>query len=213
MSSMGRSADLRRPSGAGILSALERFHLLPASMQDDKAKKRKRDDGWDSDDSDFDDLRGFERSGLALAVKDSKSLALAPSIAASLGGKTLGAKSAGAASRGVRSEGGRSLHSHSQRSAKHQKGSQHSGDRFKSKKKGTGAWARPTYRAVRLPSYRWCCSKSGNTHLTTEHLFVCLVCRGRHQGLCQGGAVCLLAPGQAADEPAAAKEQGCQGGS
>ena len=52
-------------------------------MQDDKAKKRKRDDGWDSDDSDFDDLRGFERSGLALAVKDSKSLALAPSIAAS----------------------------------------------------------------------------------------------------------------------------------
>lgn len=121
---------------------LKPFPLLPPlhlPMQDDKVKKRKRDDGWDSDDSDFDDMRGFERSGLALAVKGSKSLALAPSIAASLGGKTLGAKSAGAASRGARSEGGRSLQSQGQRSAKHQKGSQHSGDRFKSKKKGTGA--------------------------------------------------------------------------
>jgi ribosomal RNA-processing protein 12 len=150
--------------------------LLPRLVQDDKAKKRKRDDGWDSNDSDFDDLRGFERSGLALAVKDSKSLALAPSIAASLGGKTLGAKSAGAASRGARSEGGRSLQSHGQRSAKHQKGSQHSGDRFKSKKKGTGAWARPTSIASGTAgatlSLRTFCSI-----LLPEHLFA----------LCAGG--------------------------
>lgn len=104
--------------------------------QDDKLAKRKRaDDGWDSDDSDFDDLRQFERSGLALAVKGAKSVALAPSIAASLGGRTLGAKSAGG-----RTAGGRSAaSSHGERSARHAKGSQHSGDRFKAKKKGTGA--------------------------------------------------------------------------
>ena len=100
--------------------------------------KRKRDDGWDSDDSDFEDLKGFERTGLSLALKGAKSVALAPSIAASLGGKSLGAKSAGAASRSARSSGDRSQQPHGARSQKHQKGSQHSGDRFKAKKKGTG---------------------------------------------------------------------------
>lgn len=38
--------------------------------------------------------QGFERSGLSLALKGAKSVALAPSIAASLGGRSLGAKSA-----------------------------------------------------------------------------------------------------------------------
>ncbi|KAL4855011.1 RRP12-like protein [Chlorella vulgaris] len=104
----------------------------------DEKKRKRADDGWDSEDSDFEDLKGYERSGLALAVRGAKSLALAPSIAASLGGKTLGAKSTGALSRGGRSAGDRSIKSHGERSQKHQKGSQHSGDRFKAKKKGTG---------------------------------------------------------------------------
>ena len=117
----------------------------PLAPQDDRAGKRKRaDDGWDSEDSDFEGLEGFERSGLALAVKGAKSLAAAPSIAASLGNRSLGArslgaKSAGGASRGGRSVGGKSTQSHAERSQKHAKGSQHSGDRFKAKKKGTGA--------------------------------------------------------------------------
>lgn len=38
--------------------------------------------------------QGFERSGLSLALKGAKSVALAPSIAASLGGRSLGANSA-----------------------------------------------------------------------------------------------------------------------
>lgn len=117
---------------------------LPYEPLQDEKKKRKRggadDDGWDSDDSDFDDLRGFERSGLSLALKGAKSVALAPSIAASLGGRSLGAKSAGGRSTGAKSAGGRSVASHAERSAKHHKGSQHSGDRFKAKKKGTGGW-------------------------------------------------------------------------
>ncbi|PRW60392.1 ARM repeat superfamily [Chlorella sorokiniana] len=108
-------------------------------IKDDRAAKRKRyDDGWDSEDSDFEDLKGFERSGLSLALKGAKSVALAPSIAASLGGRSLGAKSAGAISRGSKLVGGKSTASHGERSAKHAKGSQHSGDRFKAKKKGTG---------------------------------------------------------------------------
>lgn len=102
-------------------------------------RKRGADDGWDSEDSDFEDLKGFERSGLSLALRGAKSVALAPSIAASLGNRSLGAKSTGALSRGGRSVGGRSVKSHGERSQKHQKGSQHSGERFKSKKKGTGA--------------------------------------------------------------------------
>jgi len=44
----------------------------------------------------------------------------------------------GAISRGGKSVGGKSAASHGERSAKHAKGSQHSGDRFKAKKKGTG---------------------------------------------------------------------------
>jgi len=118
------------------------YSLLPC-LPEQEEKKRKRgpaEDGWDSEDSDFEDLKGFERSGLSLALRGAKSVALAPSIAASLGGRSLGAKSAGAASRGGRSAGGRSQQSHGERSQKHQKGSQHSGDRFKAKKKGTGAW-------------------------------------------------------------------------
>lgn len=112
-------------------------HLSEHHLQEDKKRKR-ANDGWDSDDSDFEDLKGFERSGLSLALRGAKSVALAPSIAASLGGKSLGAKSTGAISRGARTTGGQSVKSHGERSQKHQKGAQHSGDRFKAKKKGTG---------------------------------------------------------------------------
>lgn len=134
---------------------LTRTVVASIPPQDDRAAKRKRhDDGWDSEDSDFEDLKvrscchslllilvpglawafyiigncciaapawradvrfklfcvwvppfkdiclgvptlqGFERSGLSLALKGAKSVALAPSIAASLGGRSLGAKSA-----------------------------------------------------------------------------------------------------------------------
>ena len=110
---------------------------FPHFVQEEKKKRKRADDGWDSEDSDFDDLKGFERSGLALAVKGAKSLALAPSIAASLGGKSLGAKSAGAASRGGQSSGGRSQLGQRERSQKHAKGSHQFGDRFKAKA-GTG---------------------------------------------------------------------------
>ncbi|GAB4822579.1 hypothetical protein N2152v2_009625 [Parachlorella kessleri] len=108
-----------------------------------KGGKRKRDDhGFDEDDSDFEDLKGF--TGLSLALKGAKSVALAPSIAASLGNRSLGAKSAGAktlggkylGARSAKSAGGRSARSEQQRGR--ERGMQHSGDRFRAKKKGTG---------------------------------------------------------------------------
>lgn len=95
--------------------------------------KRKRGDaeeaGFDSGDSDFEDLKGY--TGLSLALKGSKSVAQAPSIAASLGGKSLGARSQGA-----RSMGGRSRGTAADGQAK--RGGQHTGDRFKANKKGAG---------------------------------------------------------------------------
>jgi ribosomal RNA-processing protein 12 len=87
--------------------------------------KRKRgeaeDAGFDSDDSDFEDLKGF--TGLKLALKGSKSVAAAPTIAASIGAKSMGARTAG----------GRST-----KSGTGGRGSHHSGDRFKSKKAAGG---------------------------------------------------------------------------
>jgi len=85
-------------------------------------RKRNRNDGFDSEDSDFDDLKGF--SGISLALKGSKSIAQASSIAASLGGKSL-----------ARSQGGRGT---DRQGAPKARGSHHTGDRFKSRKKGTG---------------------------------------------------------------------------
>lgn len=83
-------------------------------------RKRGRGDtaGFDSDDSDFEDLKGF--SGISLALKGAKSVAQAPSIAASLAGRSIG---------------GRSVRSSKSAAPR---GAQHTGDRFKSKKKGTG---------------------------------------------------------------------------
>jgi ribosomal RNA-processing protein 12 len=103
--------------------------------------KRKRaageDHGMDSGDSDFEDLKGF--SGLELALRGSKSVAQAPSIAASLGGRSRGARTEGGRSRGGRTEGGRSRDGRTEggRSAPgDRRGAQHSGDRFKAKGKG-----------------------------------------------------------------------------
>lgn len=102
--------------------------------------KRKRnnndaaDAGFDSGDSDFEDLKGY--SGLALALKGSKSVAQAQSIAASLGGKSLGAKSMGARSMGGRSQ--RTSATAASDGKQNRRGGQHSGDRFKAKKSGAG---------------------------------------------------------------------------
>lgn len=65
-------------------------------------------------------------------------MALAPSIAASLGGRSLGAKSAGG--RSTKSAGGKSAGGRSAKGGarKDERGSHHSGERFKSKKKNTG---------------------------------------------------------------------------
>ena len=100
--------------------------------------KRKRGDaeraGFDSDDSDFEDLKGY--TGLELALKGSKSVAQAPTIAASLGGKSLGARSQGARSAGGRSRASTGGGGGGGQQAR--RGGQHTGDRFKSKKGATG---------------------------------------------------------------------------
>lgn len=102
--------------------------------------KRKRsindaaDAGFDSGDSDFEDLKGY--SGLTLALKGSKSVAQAQSIAASLGGKSLGAKSMGARSMGGRSQRTSATGAGDGKQNRH--GGQHTGDRFKAKKSGAG---------------------------------------------------------------------------
>lgn len=89
-----------------------------------KRPKRKRG-GFDSDDSDLEDLKEF--TGVDLALKGSKSVALAPTIAKSLAGRSLGA----------RSRGGRSVQSVPSDSAQTRRGAQHTGDRFKARRKGT----------------------------------------------------------------------------
>jgi ribosomal RNA-processing protein 12 len=97
--------------------------------------KRKRsnndaaDAGFDSGDSDFEDLKGY--SGLTLALKGSKSVAQTQNIAASLGGKSLGAKSMGGRSHRTSATG-----TGDKKQNRH--GGQHTGDRFKAKKSGAG---------------------------------------------------------------------------
>jgi hypothetical protein len=90
-------------------------------------RKRKDEDAWlDADDSDNEDLKGF--AGLDAAAKsvaNAKSVRFAPSIAASLAGKSAVSHKSGASNKSNRSSGT-------------QRGQQHSGDRFKAKKEGTG---------------------------------------------------------------------------
>ncbi|KAL6777299.1 hypothetical protein ACKKBF_B20970 [Auxenochlorella protothecoides x Auxenochlorella symbiontica] len=87
-------------------------------------KRRRASEHFDSDDSDFEDLRGF--SGLDLALKGAQSVARAPSLAASIGGRSAAARSAGGAS--ARSARGRG--------AGGARRAQHTGERFKSAKAG-----------------------------------------------------------------------------
>lgn len=87
--------------------------------------KRKRGEaeaaGFDSDDSDFEDLKGL--SGLSLALRGTKSVGQAKSIAMSLGGKTLSKRSVPG-------------DHHSEKGQPRGRGGQHTGDRFKSQKGG-----------------------------------------------------------------------------
>lgn len=103
----------------------ERGRMIVKDDDDGKKKKRKRrTDGFDSEDSDFEDLKGF--SGMDLALKGAKSVAMAPSIAASLGGKSMGGRSMGG-----RSMGGRSTKSTPPSGGGNNR---HSGDRYKANK-------------------------------------------------------------------------------
>ena len=97
-------------------------------------KKRSRNEaeaaGFDSDDSDFEDLKGY--TGLSLALRGAKSIAQAPSISASLGG---------GGNKSTRSISGKSMakSEHSRGGGEQaRRGGAHSGDRFKSKKKAGG---------------------------------------------------------------------------
>lgn len=98
-----------------------------------KAKRKRAGEGFliDSDDSDFDDLRGYA-PGVERALRGAKSVHFAPSVggASARSGRTLGGRSAGGASAksGASSGGGR--------------GQQHSGERFKPKKGGAGGDAK-----------------------------------------------------------------------
>ncbi|PNW69821.1 hypothetical protein CHLRE_19g751197v5 [Chlamydomonas reinhardtii] len=101
-----------------------------------RKRRRGRDaSGYDSDDSDFDDLKGV--ADLKYAMKkagESKSVRFAE--AKSQGGRSMGGRSAGGRSEGGRSAGGRSAGGRSEggRSTASRGGkSAHSGDRFKAK--------------------------------------------------------------------------------
>jgi ribosomal RNA-processing protein 12 len=124
-----RAAAARQSRGDGADQSLEHAADGRLVIEDEEAKgrakalkrKRGREEGWlgDSDDSDMEDMKSF--AGLSAAMKsvaNAKSVRFAPSIAASLGGKSK------AGSMGGKSVGGRSA--------------QHSGDRYKPKKAGTG---------------------------------------------------------------------------
>ncbi|KIZ06209.1 Ribosomal RNA-processing protein 12 [Monoraphidium neglectum] len=89
----------------------------------------------DSDDSDYDDLRGYG-PGIERALAGAKSVRFAPSAA---GGQSAGGRSAGGRSRGgASSAGGRGRGSVRGGSVAGGRGQQHSGDRFKPKTGGTG---------------------------------------------------------------------------
>ena len=88
------------------------------SEENKDAKKRGRDaflDGFDSDDSDIEDIRSIH--GASLALKGTTSVARASSYAGTV--RSVGQNTSG-------------------KRKKNERGSNHSGDRFKSKSKGTG---------------------------------------------------------------------------
>ncbi|GBF99810.1 hypothetical protein Rsub_12563 [Raphidocelis subcapitata] len=89
----------------------------------------------DSEDSDYDDLRGYG-PGIERALVGAKSVRFAPSAA---GGASAGGRSAGGRSAGGRSAGGRSARGGGRGGGR---ASQHSGDRFKPKRGETGGDAK-----------------------------------------------------------------------
>ncbi len=95
-------------------------------------RKRRGDDNFDSDDSDYEDLRGV--AGLDAAVRDAnKSAAVRRAVAAgtgSVGGHTV--KTQGGKSQGDKSRGGQTT------ASKKQGPSLHSGERFKAKSTSGG---------------------------------------------------------------------------
>jgi hypothetical protein len=128
-----RAAAARQRQGNGADKDLPHAADGRLVIEDEEAKgrakalkrKRGREEGWlgDSDDSDMEDMRSF--AGLSAAMKsvaNAKSVRFAPSIAASLGGKSKAGSMGGKSRAG--SVGGRSA--------------QHSGERYKPKKSGTG---------------------------------------------------------------------------
>ncbi|GIL82209.1 hypothetical protein Vretifemale_11129 [Volvox reticuliferus] len=129
----GRGDEFSRDPGTGKLVINE---------DDDEGgggKKKRRHagvdvDGYDSDDSDFDDLRGV--ADLKYALKkagDSRSVRFAEAAKSQAGARSVGGRSAGAASAGGRSAGGRSTASGASGKGAGGKGA-HSGDRFRAKK-------------------------------------------------------------------------------
>ncbi|GIL64267.1 hypothetical protein Vafri_18268 [Volvox africanus] len=145
---LARSAAGVRPSvGAGGSGRGDEFNRDPGTgklvINDDEddgggrgGKKKRRHtgigvDGYDSDDSDFDDLRGV--ADLKYALKkagDSRSVRFAEAAKSLAGARSSGGRSVGAASAGGRSAGGRSTASGKSAGGK----GAHSGDRFKAKK-------------------------------------------------------------------------------
>ncbi|GLI63541.1 hypothetical protein VaNZ11_006530 [Volvox africanus] len=131
----GRGDDFNRDPGTGKLVINE--------DEDDGGgrggnKKRRHTgmgvDGYDSDDSDFDDLRGV--ADLKYALKkagDSRSVRFAEAAKSVVGARSIGGRSVGAASAGGRSAGGRSTASGASGKGAGGKGA-HSGDRFRAKK-------------------------------------------------------------------------------
>jgi ribosomal RNA-processing protein 12 len=129
----GGSAGRARASGGGtaafemdadgrmVIDDPEEEERAKAAAKRAKRKRGGEEFLIDSEDSDYDDLRGYA-PGIERALMGAKSVRFAPSVA---GGKSLGGKS-----RGGRSAGGVST--------KSGRGAAHSGDRFKPKKGGTG---------------------------------------------------------------------------
>ncbi|MEW5303886.1 MAG: hypothetical protein WDW36_006538 [Sanguina aurantia] len=121
----------------------------PFAWQKRKSKrKRIGEEGYDSDDSDMEDLKGF--AGLKLAMKSAGN-ARSVRFAASQSGGSQGGKTAGGKTAGGRTAGGRSAASgktgasgrsgvsaRSAASGKSVASSAHSGDRFKPKRQATG---------------------------------------------------------------------------
>ena len=103
-------------------------------------RKRRGADDYDSDDSDFDDLRGVRDLRYAMkaagrSVHFAASVAGAKSVAASLGGRSRAS-----------SLGGRSSASAGARSVGAGHGSHHSGERFKPKQSSTGGHVKGSQR-------------------------------------------------------------------